>query len=571
MRETRSPSQVLFSHLPAQTTDIKSRIWKVQTWLNPVTLRVDTDGVRQRLLSAIDPWRAQGNDNGLAHQLHQGKTVEVVGVNPEQGVKVEAWPNVWRCQNCRRVTNSKGQCVCGNKIWAQLHFVGFHECGYLGEPFIPKCPQHNQVLVKHSSSSSVRDLEFVCPICHRALQQGLGAGRPCPGCKKPGLTFNVHRAASVYTPHTFTMVNPARPEHLHALLADGGREKSLRWVLSEMQTARPEKLAPTRQSMIDSFVQQGVPLAAAEAAVQVAIGAGASHLDKPVDVLDISTLRREEAEATALEVALATYEGRRTASQLPGDPVGANLRAIYEDKYVPAIHRSGLVDVDHVDRFPILRGIFGYTRGGKPVGDTRLVAYQGRQQSIRVYADTNETEALYLRLDPVRVAAWLRRRGLLDEAPTDPTEARIAILNAAEFPGRGDDVPVETAGSAVLSLLHTYAHRFIRQLAVLAGVDRESLAEYLVPQHLGVFIYATPRGQFVLGGLQSVFETDLDRLLDLQVDAETRCPLDPGCDRATGACLACLHIGEPSCSHYNKFLDRKTLFGSNGYLRKELS
>lgn len=571
MRETRSPSQVLFSYLPAQTTDIKSRIWKVQSWLNPLTLRVDTEGFRQRILAAIDPWRVQGNDNGLANQLHQGKMVEVIGVNPEQGVKVDAWPNVWRCQNCRRVTNRKGQCICGKKTWAQLHFVGFHECGYLGEPFIPKCPEHNQVLVKHSSSSSVRDLEFACPICHRSLQQGLGAGRPCPGCKQPGLIFNVHRAASVYTPHTFTMVNPARPEQLKALLADGGHEKSLRWILGEMQTARPEKMALTRQSMIDSFVQQGLPLAAAEAAVQAAIDAGADHLDKPVDVLDISTHCRADAEATALEVALATYEGRRTASQLPSDPVGAALRSLYEVKYVPAIHSAGLVDVDHVDRFPILRGVFGYTRGGKPAGESRLVAFRGRQQSIRVYADTNETEALYLRLDPVRVAAWLHRRALLNEEPSDPTQARIAIINAAKFPGRGDDVSVPTVGSAVLSLLHTYAHRIIRQLAVLAGVDRESLAEYLVPHHLGVFIYATPRGQFVLGGLQSVFETDLDRLLDLQVEAETRCPLDPGCDRATGACLACLHIGEPSCSHYNKFLDRKTLFGSDGYLRKELS
>lgn len=571
MRETRSPSQVLFSHLPAQTTDIKSGIWKVQTWLNPLTLRVDTDGVRQRLLSAIDPWRVQGNDSGLANQLHQGRSLEVVGVNPEQGVKVEAWPNVWRCQNCRRVTNFKGQCVCGNKTWAQLHFVGFHECGFLGEPFIPKCPEHNQVFVKHSSSSSVRDLVFACPVCHRALQQGLGAGRPCPGCKQPGLTFNVHRAASVYTPHTFTMVNPARPEHLQALLADRGRERSLRWALGEMQTARPEKLAPTRQSLTDSFVEQGLPLAAAEAAVKAAIDAGAGQLDTPVDVLPISATRREEAEFSALEIALATYEGRRTASQLPGDPVGVTLRELYKNKYLPAIHRAGLVDVDHVDRFPILRGVFGYTRGGKPVGESRLVAYQGRQQSIRVYADTNETEALYLRLDPVRVATWLNRRRLLDESPADPTEARIAIINATEFPGRGDDVSVQTAGSAVLSLLHTYSHRFIRQLAVLAGVDRESLAEYLVPDHLGVFIYATPRGQFVLGGLQSVFETDLDRVLELQVEAETRCPLDPGCDRATGACLACLHIGEPSCSHYNKFLDRKTLFGGDGYFRREIS
>ena len=29
---------------------------------------------------------------------------------------------------------------------------------------------------------------------------------------------------------------------------------------------------------------------------------------------------------------------------------------------------------------------------------------------------------------------------------------------------------------------------------------------------------------------------------------------------------ACLHLGEPSCSHYNKFLDRRVLSGRTGYL-----
>lgn len=570
MREMRSPSQVLFSHLPTQTTDIKSRIWKVNGWTNPLILRVDTGGVRQRLLSAIDPWRVLGNDNSIANQLHQGRDVEVVGVNPEQGVKVEAWPNVWRCRRCRRVTYQRGDCVCGNQNWAQLHFVAFHECGYLGEPSIPKCPEHNQVAVQHSSSSSVKDLEFACPVCRRLLQRGLGGGRRCPGCREPGLIVNVHRAASVYTPHTFTMVNPARPEHLEALLADGGREKSLRWVLSDLPTPRPAKLAATRQSMIDAFVTQGLPQAAAEAAVQAAVDAGASNLDESMAPLKISTDRLEDAEAAALEIALASYEGRRTASELPGEAVSASLQNIYRDRYLPAIQRAGLADVDHLDRFPILRGVFGYTRGGKPAGESRLISFPGRKQSIRIYADTNETEALYLRLDPVRVAAWLYSKGLLDCDIRDTYEARTAIINAAEFPRRGDDVAVETVGSAVLTLLHSYAHRFIRQLAVLAGVDRESLSEYLIPTHLGVFIYATPRGQFVLGGLQSVFETDLDRLLDLQVDAENRCPLDPGCDRSTGSCLACLHIGEPSCSHYNRFLSRKSLFGDLGYLRNGL-
>lgn len=570
MEDTRSSSQILFSHLPAQTSDLKGRIWKVQEWINPPTLQVDAGAITRRLVGALEPWQAQGKDDGISTQLLQGRPIEVVGVNTEQGVKVETFPNIWMCTRCRRVGYQRGQCVCGNRFWAQLHFVAFHECGYLGDPIIPKCPTHGQAVVHRSRSSSVYDLEFSCPVCQRKLSKGLGLGRPCPGCGQKPLLVNVHRAATVFTPWTFTMVNPARPEHLRTLLADGGREKSLRWVLADLPSDRPQKLAPTRQSMIASFVDQGLPPIAAEAAVDaaiatgVAIGDGASEIDLPGHVKD-------DADASALEIALAMYEGRRAASSLPGEPVGAQLEAIYHDKYPPAVHRAGLKDVDLVDRFPILRGVFGYTRGGKPPGESRIVTFAGRKGAVRVHGDGNETEALYVRLDPVRVATWLNQKGLLANAPSDPGEARLEVLRHSRIPGRGDDVTQETAGSAVLTLLHSYSHRFIRQLAVLAGVDRESLAEYLVPQHLGAFIYATPRGEFVLGGLQAVFETDLDRVLDLQVDAETRCPLDPGCDRATGACLACLHIGEPSCSHYNRFLSRKSLFGRDGYLRSDLA
>jgi hypothetical protein len=30
--------------------------------------------------------------------------------------------------------------------------------------------------------------------------------------------------------------------------------------------------------------------------------------------------------------------------------------------------------------------------------------------------------------------------------------------------------------------------------------------------------------------------------------------------------MACLHLGEPSCRYYNRFLDRSVLFGARGYL-----
>jgi hypothetical protein len=50
------------------------------------------------------------------------------------------------------------------------------------------------------------------------------------------------------------------------------------------------------------------------------------------------------------------------------------------------------------------------------------------------------------------------------------------------------------------------------------------------------------------------------------VTGEARCPLDPGCRSGGGACMACLHLGEPSCRWFNRFLDRSALFGTDGFL-----
>jgi hypothetical protein len=110
----------------------------------------------------------------------------------------------------------------------------------------------------------------------------------------------------------------------------------------------------------------------------------------------------------------------------------------------------------------------------------------------------------------------------------------------------------------VLMLVHSFAHRMLRKLPVLAGIERDSLSELLVPAHLGFFVYAAQRG-FVLGGLQALFENDLDNLLDSITRAERRCAMDPGCSNTGSACACCLHVGEPSCRWFNRYLDRSLL------------
>ena len=187
------------------------------------------------------------------------------------------------------------------------------------------------------------------------------------------------------------------------------------------------------------------------------------------------------------------------------------------------------------------------------------------QRSYVVYGDVSQTEALFVRLDPLRVAQWLARRGYAIGNPRDARGARLAILKDVEIPAPG----VQTGpgiGVDLLTLIHTYCHRFIRQASVFAGIERNALSELLVPLHLGFYIYAAVRGDFVLGGLQALFETELDELLSQFVTGEMRCPLDPGCGKAGGACTACIHLGEPSCRYFNGYLSRQVLSGAAGYL-----
>lgn len=241
---------------------------------------------------------------------------------------------------------------------------------------------------------------------------------------------------------------------------------------------------------------------------------------------------------------------------------------LYEYSYVRAMTEAGLTGVDFLPSFPVATIAFGYTRGETQPGSARLVPFRNGR-NFRVYGVLSKTEALLFRLDPVMVVRHLIRRGFNLPEPADEREARLTLLRAAAIPRPTDDA-IQDLGAAVLKLIHSYAHRVVRRLAVHAGIERDSLAEYLLPHLLSFVVYAAARGDFVLGGLQTVFERSLDRLLRDVVYGESRCPLDPGCRSGGGACMACLHLGEPSCRWFNRFLDRAALFGEHGFLRSDL-
>ena len=565
MRVSRGRSQVLFGFLPDQTVDLYGRIWKVDQWLHTKRSDVDTSSLVRELRKLASAW--DGNDSGYLENLFRGRTVVVQELTSGTTVKVEPFPNVWICSECKRYArNPASPCRCGASRWGQLPFVGYHECGSLREPYIPTCPTHRQVKIVLPGTASAAEILFQCPECNSVLRTGFGFP-PC-GCGSGRMQFTVHRAASVFTPRTVVVVNPPSRQQVERLNQAGGPQRALSWAVGGMSQHSATEAPMTAQGLRERLLADQLPPDVVDAMVKAAVDSGAlaEHGDQPIQLPD-AVLEQAEADAVTLAMGVATARTRLEDMVQSTEPF-TERGELYRTAYPSALRRAGIEALELVDRFPVLSGSFGFTRGKSEPGSSTLKPYRDRAGNYIVYADSSETEAWLVRLDPERVGTWLRQRGHAIDPFTDARSARLSILRGCRVPERGEDVNTPTAGSDLLTLVHSFCHRLLRRAAVFAGIDRNGLSELLVPTHAAFFLFASSRGDFVLGGLQAVFETELENLLEDFVNAEHRCPLDPGCTRAGGACMACIHIGEPSCRFFNRHLSREVLSGSHGFLRQ---
>jgi hypothetical protein len=377
------------------------------------------------------------------------------------------------------------------------------------------------------------------------------------------MTRNVHRAGAVFSPHFAVLVNPPDPAAAARLRAGGGGARALEWILDGLGVTTPSEGGQTVEGLVETLLQSGLTLETARELAEQAYARGEVARGAARGEIDLPAVVRDRAQEEALSLASALEQGRVRIDEMVENTTPP-LRTLYETSYRDAIVDAGMTNVELLTNFPVATLALGFTRGGSDPTDTTLRAFRERG-GLRAYGMLTKTEAILFQLDPVAVLRWLREQGFGLGETLEAREARLSILRAIEIPRPTEEHP-HPVGAAALTLLHSYAHRLIRVLAATAGVERDGLAEYLLPHHLSVVVYASARGQFVLGALQAMFETSLSRLLDEFVHGEVRCPLDPGCRTGGGACMACLHLGEPSCRWFNRFLDRAALFGPRGFL-----
>src|ERR1700730_10406849 len=554
----RSASQIMFGHLPEQTVDIEGGTWKVSKWGHPqIESAVDLEALTDAVLTAALPWTAIGRDGGLGERLRGGRRqIQVLSLDRENGIEAKPFPKLWICPGCGRVHKHIGtHCPCGSKgRRGQVHFVSYcSQCGELDEPPIARCDAHKEIAIRFPGSMSASDIIQSCPVCAKKLRTGF-AGKKCRKCGAV-MMAQVHRAASVYTPRTVAIVNAATRDQIERIERAGGASRALEWILFGMTTRSIEQ-SPTGENTLRSILtaQKLSPdlidelIRRAKEKGEIASGEGWTV---PPSV-------RGDAEKEARSVAIALLDARQTVADLIANgPKG--LRPVYENDYATWFARAGLETIEYADRFPMLIGSFGYTRGSpNNPAESALVPYTNDKGDFAVYGEVAETEALFVKLDPVRVLDWLRSHGATSASSTKRDDARRKILGTL-----GEDATGRTK-ELITTLVHSYCHRFIKTAAVHTGVERTSLSEFLVPHHLGFFVYAAGRGEFVLGGLQAVFEGELHLFLRDVVEGESRCALDPGVLHSGAACMACLHLGEPSCRLFNQRLDRRVLHRSVG-------
>lgn len=569
MKDSRSASQILFGLLPQQTIDARGGIWKVRYWRTKTVHDVDVDELRRELERVARPWEEAGTDGGFVASLRGGREIRVESLDRQDGVTVEAFPKTWRCKTCGRLHKSPGtKCECGSRgRHGQLPFVLFHDaCGDVRDPYYATCPEHGQVRMHLPGTTNLSEIRLSCPVCNRELpkhfeytrcQCGIQGNRSERG---PMMEFAIHRAASVFTPRTIVVVNPPSKTQMRRLIQSGGPRAALTWLNEGMHARWVDQVEGAKAAALRrDLMERGLSSEVVDSMMDQS-----GLVDGPAMQISASTTTIEKAENEAAALALAMSETRQTVDDLASNAI-PNLRDKYTKTYPSALRHAGLDRVDLVEKFPVLTGQFGYTRGDQEPGNARLRAFTRKDGTFVVYGDRASTEALVSRLDPVAVVSWLTARGHSIEPQARQERAFEAILRSF-----GADLDACPIFSDLTVLIHSMSHRVVRHASFFAGIDRNALSELLFPSALAFATYAVPRGDFVLGGLQALFEHDLDMLFDRVVHDESRCALDPGCSSSPNgaACAVCLHLGEPSCRLFNTKLDRHALFDEHkGYFK----
>lgn len=596
---SRGKQQILFNYLPGKTFDFE-RVATIARVTN-IRGRQRTDLNAAVLLGKVaEDARAWEPDLrlGLRDDILRDPGRFVL-LDPND-VQAEMFPKVFWCQNrqCGRIFDysqrdvlPQSTCrVCRTGQLMQLRFVKIHRCGAL-QPMLPpvcqQCHTSNQMALDSRGSERLADFRWICRQCGR--RQTLFAGR-CRECQWPGdsklqnMVIEVHRAGRTFYAHTTVLLNIP-----HSQLDPVFNLPEWPAVVAAKFLGLPE--------VANRVLTDFVPSASGRQAAQDTGLSGADLDDlfrrqasgeltpeQMVIEMQILRQRRQQEQQVASPAGLAQTITQRTGVLWPTwqnarqemlDAVipteSGRPKELFDQTSLPSgvqiASRMGLSRLALVTDYPIITATYGYSRAEYSPQQCRLNPFPSDRShggKFPIFVDEVQADALLLGLNPERVCVWLERNGF---PPALPNGSDPVLVRRAYFVQLFDDAPLRRTLQAdrpqarlVFGLLHTLCHLCVRHAALLCGLDRTSLSEYVLPRTLTFALYCNHRFGATIGALTALFEQSLAEWLNT-VRTTRRCVYDPVCADQAGNCHACTHLAETSCRFFNLNLSRAFLFG----------
>lgn len=246
----------------------------------------------------------------------------------------------------------------------------------------------------------------------------------------------------------------------------------------------------------------------------------------------------------------------------------------------------GAQDIAHIPDLKVVLSAVGFTREKReperspdevPV---KLNPFEDRVRSSAkgkavLYALSAQTEALWIKLDSLKVLNWCVHSAGWEAPPPETLASRAAaqaylLKNSpilTQPPGQAAELTKALGPqiAAPFHLLHTISHALMLTARRHSGYDSQTLTEYLLPMDLSFLIYVTSVQNYTAGGLLTLFQHYLRRWFDDASLHAYNCAFDPICSDVGSACPGCIQISR-GCETFNVGVSRSYLHG--GYADK---
>lgn len=308
------------------------------------------------------------------------------------------------------------------------------------------------------------------------------------------------------------------------------------------------------------------------------------YIDREDVLLDLIKQRR------TMEAVLLRHDvGRQGIEQSIENTADTVVKVGRAQDWKEVQHTFGVQDIAHIPDLKVVLSAVGFTRERRePERNPDEVAvklnpFEDRVRSSAkgkagLYALSAQTEALWIKLDPLKILAWCVKSAGWEALPPDALVSRAAaqaylLQNCpilTQPPGQAAEL-TKVLGAQIAApfhLLHSISHALMLTARRHSGYDSQTLTEYLLPMDLSFLIYVTSVQNYTAGGLLTLFQHYLRRWFEDASLHAFNCAFDPICSDVGSACPGCVQIAR-ACETFNSGVSRSFLHG--GFIDKNQS